>query len=151
MWFTFCVAYGRICKSIKHATIDNKQEAPKMTRNELEKLIGKYIDYETFELYEKMYSATELTKEDFVKLLNVQAIPEDSRITEQRQDLLNDIDDQNKKLQEAQKELKQWQEWATDENPTSFEQSMARICKHNIAAIKEYLRYLKAELKTLKP
>lgn len=122
-----------------------------MTRQEFEKLIGKFVDYETFELYQNMYSATELTKEEFVKLLNIQAIQEDSRITELRQDLLNDIDTYNKKLQDAQDELKQWQEWATNESPTSFECSMVRICKHNVASIKEYLRYLKADLKALKP
>lgn len=122
-----------------------------MTKQEFEKLTGKFVDYGTFELYQNMYSATELTKEEFVKLLNIQAIQEDGRTVELRKDLLNDIENQNKKLQEEQNELKKWQEWATNESPTSFEHSMVRICKYNIKAIKEYLRYLKAELKTLKP
>ena len=121
-----------------------------MTKQEFEKLTGKYVDYETFELYEKMYNATELTKQEFVKLLDIEAIQEDSRITELRQDLLNDIATYDKKLQDAQDELKKWQEWET-EDASSIVLMLVSSCKDNVKSIKEYLRYLKADLKALKP
>lgn len=47
-----------------------------MMKCEFENLVGKEVSCETFELYNQMYLATDLSKQEFVKLLNIKSIPE---------------------------------------------------------------------------
>jgi hypothetical protein len=48
-----------------------------MMKQEFEQLIGKTVEWDVFKMYEAMYMATELSKQEFVNLLNIRAIPED--------------------------------------------------------------------------
>ena len=49
-----------------------------MLKVEFEKMIGKEVDYDTFRVYEDMYTSLpeSYTKQDFVAMLNIKAIPE---------------------------------------------------------------------------
>ncbi len=47
-----------------------------MMKCEFEERIGKEVTEETFQLYNKMYLATDVDKDTFVSLLNIKAIPE---------------------------------------------------------------------------
>lgn len=47
-----------------------------MLKEEFELMIGKKVSCETFEQYNKMYSSCEFGKQEFIKLLNIDAIPE---------------------------------------------------------------------------
>lgn len=48
-----------------------------MMKQEFEQLVGKTVEWDVFKMYEAMYMATDLSKQEFVKLLNIKAIPED--------------------------------------------------------------------------
>lgn len=55
-----------------------------MMKHEFEQLIGKVVTWDVFKMYEAMYTATDLTKQEFVKLLNIKAIPEDPAVAAAR-------------------------------------------------------------------
>lgn len=70
-----------------------------MMKCEFETLIGKEVSYETFKMYESMYSALpeNISKVDFVNMLNIKAIPESEEAIERRkkrEEFINDIKDQ---------------------------------------------------------
>ena len=50
-----------------------------MLKSEFEEMIEKQVTYDTFQMYENMYSALpeNINKQQFVKMLNIDAIPED--------------------------------------------------------------------------
>lgn len=48
-----------------------------MMKCEFEERVGKQVTEETFQLYNKMYLATDVDKDTFVSMLNIKAIPED--------------------------------------------------------------------------
>ena len=56
-----------------------------MLKEEFESRIGKRVTMETFREYEKMYLAIDADKDAFVKMLNLDAIPEDPEAVEARQ------------------------------------------------------------------
>lgn len=56
-----------------------------MMKQEFEQLIGKTVEWDVFKMYEAMYMATELSKQEFVNLLNVRAIPEDPAVVAARE------------------------------------------------------------------
>ena len=57
-----------------------------MMKCEFEELIGKEVSYETFEMYESMYMALpeNISKADFVNMLNIKAIPESEEAIHRR-------------------------------------------------------------------
>lgn len=70
-----------------------------MMKCEFEELIGKEVSYETFEMYESMYSALpeNISKVDFVNMLNIKAIPESEyaiRRREEKERFISDIKDE---------------------------------------------------------
>lgn len=56
-----------------------------MMKQEFEQLIGKTVEWDVFKMYESMYMATNLSKQDFVNLLNIRAIPEDPAVVAARE------------------------------------------------------------------
>ena len=73
-----------------------------MLKQEFEQLIGKEVDYDTYDLYNKMYSALPdaITKHDFVNMINIKNIPERKELADAKKnveeaikDLQNRIDD----------------------------------------------------------
>ena len=76
-----------------------------MMKCEFEKLIGKEVSYETFEMYEGMYTALpdNIGKVDFVNMLNIKAIPESEEAIHRRMEkeqLIHDIKQQIADLKE---------------------------------------------------
>lgn len=70
-----------------------------MLKSEFEEMIGKQVTYDTFQMYENMYNALpeNINKQQFVKMLNIDAIPEDPEAIERRQErerFVSDIKDQ---------------------------------------------------------
>lgn len=57
-----------------------------MMQQEFETMIGKEVDYETFRIYEEMYLAApeSITKQKFVAMLNIDAIPESEAAKERK-------------------------------------------------------------------
>lgn len=80
-----------------------------MMKCEFEQMIGKEVSAETFAMYNKMYMATDLSKQDFVKLLNIKAIPESAEAIERRekanlfkQEILNKIQNLKDKIKNCE-------------------------------------------------
>ena len=76
-----------------------------MMKCEFEELIGKEVSYETFEMYESMYMALpeNISKADFVNMLNIKAIPESEEAIHRRMEkeqLIHDIKQQIADLKE---------------------------------------------------
>lgn len=70
-----------------------------MLKSEFENMIGKQVTYRTFHMYEDMYNALpdNINKQQFVDMLNIDAIPEDPEAIERRKERersANDIKDQ---------------------------------------------------------
>ena len=69
-----------------------------MLKSEFEEMIGKQVTYDTFHMYENMYIALpeNINKQQFVEMLNIDAIPEDPEAIERRkkrEEFINDIKD----------------------------------------------------------
>ena len=58
-----------------------------MMKQEFEQLIGKEVSYDTFRIYEEMYLAApeSVTKQVFVQMLNIDAIPESEEAIERKE------------------------------------------------------------------
>ena len=55
-----------------------------MLKSEFEEMIGKQVTYDTFQMYDTMYNALpeNINKQQFVDMLNIDAIPEDPEAIE---------------------------------------------------------------------
>ena len=56
-----------------------------MMKCEFEEMVGKEVTVETFDLYNAMYMATDVSKQEFVSMLDVKAIPEAPEAIERRE------------------------------------------------------------------
>lgn len=84
-----------------------------MMKQEFEQLIGKEVSYDTFRIYEEMYHATpeSITKQKFVEMLNIAAIPESEEAIERKEKAA----EFRKEISEKIAELKRWIEMTKDE------------------------------------
>lgn len=57
-----------------------------MLQKEFEEMIGKEVEGTTYDMYERMYMVSGLSKQEFVKTLNVEAIPESERAIKAREE-----------------------------------------------------------------
>lgn len=108
-----------------------------MMQSEFEKMIGKKVSYETFEMYEKMYSALpeNVTKQQFVEMLNVKSIPESEDAIARRAE-------RDKFVEGIKKEIRDLDE------KIEYEQYL--LDNDSFGACKSYLKLLKAQRKELK-
>lgn len=70
-----------------------------MLKSEFENMIGKQVTYGTFHMYEDMYNALpdNINKQQFVDMLNIDAIPEDPEAIgrrKERERFANEVKDQ---------------------------------------------------------
>lgn len=126
-----------------------------MMKCEFEELIGKEVSYETFEMYEAMYSALpdNINKQQFVDMLNIDAIPEDPEVIERRkkrEEFINDIKDQ---IAGKKAEIKYFeQENERYRGYIAMEESKIeiRFYRNWIRSNNRYIEKLRAEIKELK-
>ena len=126
-----------------------------MMKCEFETLIGKEVSYETFEMYESMYSALpeNISKVDFVNMLNIKAIPESEEAIERRkkrEEFINDIKDQiaGKKadIKYFEQENERYRSYIAEEE-SKLE---IRFYRNWIRSNNRYIEKLRAEIKELK-
>lgn len=126
-----------------------------MMKCEFETLIGKEVSYETFEMYESMYSALpdNINKVDFVNMLNIKAIPESEEAIEcrkKREEFINDIKDQiaGKKadIKYFEQENERYRSYIEEEE-SKLE---IRFYRNWIRSNNRYIEKLRAEIKELK-
>lgn len=126
-----------------------------MMKEEFEKLIGKEVSYDTFSMYENMYSALpeNVNKHQFVKMLNIDAIPEDHEAIERRkkrEEFINDIKDQiaGKKsdIKYFEQENERYRRYITEEES----KEEIKLYHNWIKGNNRYIEKLRAEIKELK-
>ena len=126
-----------------------------MMKCEFETLIGKEVSYETFEMYESMYSALpeNISKVDFVNMLNIKAIPESEEAIERRkkrEEFINDIKDQiaGKKadIKYFEQENERYRSYIAEEESKED----IKLYRGWIRGNNRYIEKLRAEVKELK-
>ena len=126
-----------------------------MMKCEFETLIGKEVSYETFEMYESMYSALpeNISKVDFVNMLNIKAIPESEEAIERRkkrEEFINDIKDQiaGKKadIKYFEQENERYRRYIEEEESKEG----VKLYRNWIRGNNRYIEKLRAEIKELK-
>ena len=126
-----------------------------MMKCEFEELIGKEVSYETFEMYESMYSALpeNISKVDFVNMLNIKAIPESEEAIERRkkrEEFFNDIKDQiaGKKadIKYFEQENERYRSYIAEEESKED----IKLYRNFIRSNNRYIEKLRAEVKELK-
>lgn len=120
-----------------------------MLKVEFEKMIGKEVDYDTFRVYEDMYTSLpeSYTKQDFVAMLNIEAIPESAAAIERkaaRAEFVEGIKKQirdKKEMIELEKHTLEIDEEIAKDNPEY---------KNYVRAGKNFIKRLRAEIAELK-
>ena len=126
-----------------------------MMKEEFEELIGKEVSYDTFSMYETMYSALpeNVNKQRFVEMLNIEAIPESPEAIERRkkrEEFINDINDQiaSKKaeINYLEQENERYRRYITEEESKED----IKLYRNWIRSNNRYIEKLHAEIKELK-
>ena len=121
-----------------------------MMKYEFENLIGKEITEETYSMYEKMYLALpeNIDKQQFVKMLNIDAIPENPIVIERRNRRNELIEKAKSRIAEYKSDMNYYKEQikfyksldSTDydflKNEIKYYKKMINYCKSKIAETK---------------
>lgn len=82
-----------------------------MLKSEFERLIGKEVDYETFEKYNDIYMCLpDYTKEEFVDILDISKIPESQEAIERKQHSLKMIESYKEEINSIKQDIKRAKE-----------------------------------------
>lgn len=126
-----------------------------MLKSEFENMIGKQVTYRTFHMYEDMYNALpdNINKQQFVDMLNIDAIPEDPEAIERRKErerFTNDIKDQiaikRNDIRYFEQENERYRRYMTEQ---ASEESI-RLYRSWIKANNRNIAQLRSEVKELR-
>ena len=126
-----------------------------MLKSEFENMIGKQVTYNTFHMYEDMYSALpeNINKQQFVDMLNIDAIPEDPEAIERRKErerFTSDIKDQiaakRADIKYFEAENERYRRYITEEESKEG----IKLYRNWIRGNNRYIEKLRAEIKELK-
>lgn len=126
-----------------------------MLKSEFEDMIGKQVTYDTFHMYEDMYSALpdNINKQQFVGMLNIEAIPEDPEAIERRKErerFVSDIKDQiaskRDDIKYFEQENERYRRYITEE----ASKEGIKLYRNCIRDNNRYIEKLRAEVKELK-
>ena len=126
-----------------------------MLKSEFENMIGKQVTYNTFHMYEDMYSALpeNINKQQFIKMLNIKAIPEDPEAVERRKErerFDNDIKDQiaskRADIKYFEQENERYRRYITEEESKEG----IKLYRNWIKGNNRHIEQLRAEIKQLK-
>lgn len=115
-----------------------------MMKNEFEVLINKYVDEEVFNKYNAMYMAVDVDKQEFVKMLNIKAIPESERIIRRREEL-------NKRLESLKEDLAYYVEKKEGYKFMGYTAVDYAWLDKVIRDFKEDIKWVKLDIKGLTP
>lgn len=126
-----------------------------MLKSEFEDMIGKQVTYNTFHMYEDMYSVLpeNINKQQFVGMLNIDAIPEDPEAIERRKErerFTSDIKDQiaakRADIKYFEAENERYRRYITEEESKEG----IKLYRNWIRGNNRYIEKLRAEIKELK-
>ena len=122
-----------------------------MLKEEFESRIGKRVEFETYALYNEMYNATRLDKDAFVKLLNLDAIPEDPAAVKAREEAAETVRAQKQKINDLRDGIKSDEENANyylqyynDRPQAAYYKEAAKVKREKLREEREFLRLLEA-------
>ena len=124
-------------------------------KEEFEELIGKEVSYDTFSMYENMYSALpeNINKQQFVKMLNIDAIPEDPEAIERRKKREEFVNDIKYQIEGKKAEIKYFEQ-ENERYRSYIEEEESKECiklyRNWIRCNNRYIEKLRAEIKELK-
>ena len=122
---------------------------------QIEEMIGKQVTYDTFHMYENMYSALpeNINKQQFVDMLNIDVIPEDPEAIERRkkrEEFINDIKDQiagrKADIKYFEQENARYRRYIKEEES----EEDIKLYRNWIRGNNRYIEKLRAEIKELK-
>ena len=120
-----------------------------MMKQEFEQLIGKEVSYETFRIYEEMYLAApeSVTKQVFVQMLNIDAIPESEEAIERKereaeriQQIKRDIAELKEMIRDTKEYLERYKSWSKDDE---YWKSSVRIKRQQLERLQARVRELR--------
>lgn len=120
-----------------------------MMKQEFEQLIGKEVSYETFRIYEDMYLAApeSVTKQVFVQMLNIDAIPESEEAiarkekeAERIQQIKRDIAELKEMIKDTKEDLERYKSWSKDDE---YWKSSVRIKRQQLERLQARVRELR--------
>ena len=126
-----------------------------MLKEEFENMVGKQVTYDTFKLYESMYTALpeNINKQQFVGMLNIDAIPEDPEAIERRKErerFVSDIKDQiaskRADIKYFEQENERYRRYMTEEKSKEG----VKLYRGWIRGNNRHIEQLRAEIKELK-
>lgn len=126
-----------------------------MLQSEFEEMIGKQVTYDTFHMYENMYSALpeNINKHQFVDMLNIDAIPEDPEAIERRQERERFVSDIKEQIAGKKADIKYFEQ--ENERYRSYiaeeeSKECIKLYRNWIRGNNRYIEKLRAEIKELK-
>ena len=126
-----------------------------MLKSEFENMIGKQVTYDTFQMYENMYSALpeNINKQQFVDMLNIDAIPEDPEAIERRkkrEEFINDIkyqiEGKKAEIKYFERENERYRSYIAEEESKED----VKLYRSYIKSNNRYIEKLRVEIKELK-
>lgn len=123
-----------------------------MLKEEFEKMIGKRVDYDTYVMYNAMYTALpeNINKQQFVDMLNIKAIPEDPeviRIKEENEKIKADIKERirniNNEIKRLNEDTQMYREWIAETD----DMELKKLYKGHIKVNNNLIAHLRAEKK----
>ena len=120
-----------------------------MMKQEFEQRVGKEVDWEVFEMYEAMYMATNLTKDEFCALLDKKAIPESKASQEAKKRNEETIAEVRKEIDAIDAQIVDAQDWVG-----YYQWCISVDAKYgddtNVKCYKRSIRDYRAQIETLK-
>lgn len=114
-----------------------------MMKFEFEQMIGKEVSTETFEMYNAMYMAApeSVTKQKFVEMLNIKAIPESEEAIERRRKANELKQEIQNKIQSLKADIENFKGWidiyaGIDKEMCRYYKDRITECKNEIASLK---------------
>ena len=126
-----------------------------MLKEEFENMIGKQVTCDTFKLYENMYTALpeNINKQQFVDMLNIDAIPEDPEAIERRKkreefikDIKYQIEGKKAEIKYFEQENERYRSYITEE----VSKEDIKLYRSWIRGNNRYIEKLRSEIKELK-
>lgn len=126
-----------------------------MLKEEFENMIGKEVDFETYEIYNTMYSSLpeNITKQDFVKMLNIENIPESSdsiKRKKQKEELIQQYRDEIGKYKEevsrSKTNIERYKEYAQE----AYDEDEALYYKRLVRSEKKIIERYKSKIREIK-
>lgn len=126
-----------------------------MLKSEFEEMIGKQVTYDTFQIYDNMYNALpeNINKQHFIKMLNIDAIPEDPEAIERRQENERFVNDIQAQIEGKKADIKYFEQ--ENERYRSYiagaeSKEGVKFYRGVIKGNNRYIKKLRAEIKELK-